>query len=367
MQWYRADSARYAHRKMPRLARLLGVHTMHAIGIHDTLCALVTQAERDDGAMDDIEPVDIAEACRWEGDPAELFEALVEVGFVDRDADGRVWLHGYAERSGAAVRERKRDRDRKGKPADPTERKPISNGTSVGASAGVSVGHSNGASNGHSDARTNVRTYERSPQSPPADGSLEPLLEESIDQAKAKKAEQLTLANPEPAGRPLAAFVEAFNAGTVGTSIPKAIAPGARTGARDKRLREAVVQFPEPEAWFWCGKALGASPGHNGRGTTGWVADLPWLLERGNGAKLEQWMARGAEFQARGGKVLPAPVPGERGDERTVRAANAYREEQQKKHEATMAGVTPADTETMKRGLALVRAQLPQFKRPEGQ
>ena len=49
-----------------------------------------------------------------------------------------------------------------------------------------------------------------------------------------------------------------------------------------------------------------------------------------------------------------------------VRAANAYREEQQKRHEATMAAATPADAEVMRKGLALVRGVLPQFKRPGG-
>lgn len=353
--WYRADVGRHTHRKVRRLARELGVHTMHAVGIHDSLCAMVAEADADDGALGSITADDIAAEVEWEGEPARLFEALLRAGIIDVTEDDRPILHGFAERSGASVRKAKNDRARI---QDFRASRAGVEGVSRGRSASVALA---------SHTRTNERTNERSPQSPPGGGSLEPLLEESIAHEKAKKAEQLTLANPESPGRPLAAFVAAWNEGCLGSSIPKAIEPGTRASARDKRLREETLRFPEPEAWFWCAKALGASPGHNGRGTSGFVADLPWLLERGKGAKLEQWMARGAELKARGGKVAPVPVAGERGDERTVRAANAYREEQQKKHEATMARAAPADAETMKKGLALVRGVLPQFRRPEGQ
>lgn len=355
--WYRADVGRHTHRKIRRLARELGVHTMHAVGIHDSLCAMVAEADADDGALGSITADDIAAEVEWEGDPARLFEALLRAGVIDFNEDERPILHGFAERSGASVRKAKNDRAR------------IQDFRSSRAGvAGESRGRSTSVARA-SHTRTNVRTYEQIPPKPPAaEADLEPVLRESIEQEKAKKAEQLTLANPEPSRRPLVAFVEAWNKGVAGTSIPKAIVPGDRSRERDKRLGEATLRFPEPEAWFWCAKALGGSPGHNGRGTTGWKADLPWILERGNGAKLEQWMARGEELRRSGGKVAPLPVPGERGDERTVRAANAYREEQQRKHEEIMARTAPTDPdpETTKKGLALVREMLPQFRRPEG-
>lgn len=358
MQWYRADVGRHRHRKVRRLARLLRVPTMHAVGIHDTVCALLAETDSVDGVFGSITPADVADACEHP-DAEELLDALAAADIIDHGTDGSITLHGFADRNGAHIRKSLADAERQ-------RILRVNRATIAGPSRDhrASVERESREHRGH----TNERTNEQIPPKPPVavEADLEPLLRESIEQEKAKKAEQLTLANPEPAGRPLAAFVEAWNRGCLGSSIPKAIEPGTRASARDKRLREETLRFPEPEAWFWCAKALGASPGHNGRGTSGFVADLPWLLERGKGAKLEQWMARGAELKARGGKVAPAPMAGERGDERTVRAANAYREEQQKKHEEVMARAAPTDPEATKKGLALVRGMLPQFKRQEG-
>ena len=58
--WYRADVGRHTHRKVRRLARELGVHVMHAVGIHDSLCAMVAEADADDGALGSITADDIA-------------------------------------------------------------------------------------------------------------------------------------------------------------------------------------------------------------------------------------------------------------------------------------------------------------------
>lgn len=87
-------------------------------------------------------------------------------------------------------------------------------------------------------------------------------------------------------------LVDAWNAGAAGTKIAKAKPPSAQTLDRDKALREAAKKYPGVVEWEWCARALATSPHH--RGENGWgPASLPWLLQRRNAPKLEEWMSNG--------------------------------------------------------------------------
>lgn len=346
--WYRADVGRHRHRKVRRLARELGVHVMHAAGIHDALCAMVAEAEADDGSLAGITAEDVATEVDFDGEPARLFEALSVSGIIEAGNDGLL-LHGFAERSGVVISKSRADRMRL---KESRVRRATLAGRSPDAPASVSVTYE----------RTNVRDL----TSGKPDGvCVEPTdysaaLQASIEQAKATKAEQLALVNPEHEGRPLGAFVDAWNRGTAGSPIPKAIAPGTRASARDKRLREATSRFTDPDEWFWCGKALAGDRHHRGQNDRGWVADLGWLLERGNGSKLEAWMARGAELRARGGRpaVVPVPTPSSHDPKDTTAAAQrAYRDEQQRRAEAERAKVREPVP------LSALKVELPEFLR----
>lgn len=92
----------------------------------------------------------------------------------------------------------------------------------------------------------------------------------------------------------LVPFIEAWNRGAGKSGVTLAKAPSKQTQARDRRLAKEVERFPEPGQWEACARALAASPHHRGENDKKWPATLGWLLERGNGAKLEEWMAKGA-------------------------------------------------------------------------
>lgn len=103
----------------------------------------------------------------------------------------------------------------------------------------------------------------------------------------------------------LSRYVEAWNRGREGSRVAKAAPAGKAAEKRDERWAKALGAFPDPADWEWCAKALAASPHH--RGDNGWVADLEWLLERGKGAKLEEWMRKGRGLRA-GSWSPPAPA-----------------------------------------------------------
>ena len=102
--------------------------------------------------------------------------------------------------------------------------------------------------------------------------------------------------------------VAAWDRGREGTGLPPAREPRAST-PHGKRLAAAMRAHPDPSEWEWCARALAASPFHCGQNDSGWRASFVWLLERGQGERLEEWMQRGKELRERGGKPLPPPRP----------------------------------------------------------
>lgn len=115
-------------------------------------------------------------------------------------------------------------------------------------------------------------------------------------------------AQPTPSPTPpsrgaVGEVVAAWNAGVGSSGIPRLRAPSIATEKRDAQLRAALTRHPDPAAWAWCARALAASAHHRGENERKWRASAEWLLERGNGAKLDEWMQRGA--QLRDGEVQP--------------------------------------------------------------
>lgn len=84
------------HPKMRRLARRLGLPHMAAVGCMEMLWHWAARYAQD-GAIGRYDDDDIADALYW-SEPAErLITALVESGFVDRDEQHRLVLHGWSE------------------------------------------------------------------------------------------------------------------------------------------------------------------------------------------------------------------------------------------------------------------------------
>jgi hypothetical protein len=103
----------------------------------------------------------------------------------------------------------------------------------------------------------------------------------------------------------LASVIEAWNAWAGDSGVQRAAEPSARTSARDKLILSKRSAFPDPQHWRGAAGALAGSPGHNGS-RTGWKASLPWLLEKRNAAKLEEWMDSGSNVPA---SAATAPEP----------------------------------------------------------
>lgn len=156
MGWYRADTSRARHPKIRQLARSLGIHRLHAVGIHDVLCSVPTDTMQIDGYLGRLDPVDFAEDCDWDGDPAVLWSALEAVGLVDVRRGGRRYVHDYQEWAGSTKEAVRKAKYRERASAVEAPNVP-----------GQSL---------HTDGRTDVRTNERTDgrEEPPEPADLIP-------------------------------------------------------------------------------------------------------------------------------------------------------------------------------------------------
>lgn len=90
------------HPKMRRLARRLGLPHMAAVGCMEMLWHWASRYAQD-GAIGRYDDDDIADALYWTEPAERLITALVEAGFVDRDEQRRLMLHGWSEHCEDAV------------------------------------------------------------------------------------------------------------------------------------------------------------------------------------------------------------------------------------------------------------------------
>lgn len=84
------------HPKTKRLARTLGIGIAQTIGHLELLWHWTARyaPAGDVGRYDDAE---IADACAWDGDPAQIVAALVDCGWIDRDDAHRLTVHDWRE------------------------------------------------------------------------------------------------------------------------------------------------------------------------------------------------------------------------------------------------------------------------------
>jgi len=117
--------------------------------------------------------------------------------------------------------------------------------------------------------------------------------------AKSRKKDPRTdpALNPEAEFRDdqktwLKACVDAWNSGVLNSGVQRAAPVGPGTRTRDLALLRAQKEHPLPEAGGALGAALACAKFYRGENDRGWKASLAWILERGNGAKLDEWMER---------------------------------------------------------------------------
>jgi len=99
------------HTKSKRLCKKLKINPRESVGL--VVCLwLYALKENPDGVMIDRTDEDIADAIHWDGDPADLLEALISSGFIERTEDGWVSVYDWHEHTGSAFTLRAKNRER---------------------------------------------------------------------------------------------------------------------------------------------------------------------------------------------------------------------------------------------------------------
>lgn len=111
MAWIESHQGLANHPKTKRLVRRLNISTPLAVGhLHCLWWWALDFAQ--DGEISQYDAFDIADACQWQGDPEQLFESLIDAGFIDV-ADDKRFLHDWYDYAGKLIEIRRKDAERK--------------------------------------------------------------------------------------------------------------------------------------------------------------------------------------------------------------------------------------------------------------
>lgn len=125
--WIESHQEIAQHPKTKRLARRLGISVPTAIG-HLHLLWWWSVDYADDGDLSRYTPEDIADAMMWEGEPQDLWDALVELHWIDLKEE-RPEIHDWDTYIGRLLEKRRKDAERKRESRDRTPpAPPTSNG-----------------------------------------------------------------------------------------------------------------------------------------------------------------------------------------------------------------------------------------------
>lgn len=106
MDWIRLETGLPDHPKVGRLARRLKVDRDRALAIVvRLLCWVGRMKER--GELNGTDPEDLAEVCRWDGEPEQLLTALRGAGWIDSSEAGDV-VHDWLQRQSSVFKSRER-------------------------------------------------------------------------------------------------------------------------------------------------------------------------------------------------------------------------------------------------------------------
>ncbi len=112
MAWIESNQTLLHHPKTSRMARLLGIQRVHAVGhLHALWYFGLDHAQQ--GDLSRYDAFDLAAAAEWDGDPQLFTDAIVSAGFIDRSEDGSLCLHDWYDYAGKLIERRRTDAERK--------------------------------------------------------------------------------------------------------------------------------------------------------------------------------------------------------------------------------------------------------------
>lgn len=111
MAWIESNQEVGRHPKTKKLARLLGIPVVAAVGhLHFLWWWALDFAQ--EGVLSKYDEYDISEACMWEGDEKLFVDALIQAGFIDNN-ESILSIHDWYEYAGRLIERRQSDAERK--------------------------------------------------------------------------------------------------------------------------------------------------------------------------------------------------------------------------------------------------------------
>ena len=133
MAWIESNQELGRHPKTRKLARLLDISVVTAVGhLHYLWWWALDFAQ--EGVLSKYDEYDIAEACMWEGDEKLFVDALIHAGFID-EKESILSIHDWYDYAGKLMERRQSDAERK-REARNKQKKPSNNLPTKKTSAG---------------------------------------------------------------------------------------------------------------------------------------------------------------------------------------------------------------------------------------
>lgn len=111
MAWIEVHQHLKEHRKTRKLKNLMGVTRAQAMG-HLVMLWLWGIDNTDDyGIIQDADHEDIAIACDYHGDSQVIINSLIEAGFLEKEASGKLFIHDFEDYIGKLRAHKKRHRE----------------------------------------------------------------------------------------------------------------------------------------------------------------------------------------------------------------------------------------------------------------
>ena len=91
------------HPKTLKLAQILGICPPYAVGLLEVFWHWVAKY-KPNGDVSDTEATILGQSLRYTGDTQAFWDAMLEVGFLDQNAEGKTIVHHWSEHADKAVK-----------------------------------------------------------------------------------------------------------------------------------------------------------------------------------------------------------------------------------------------------------------------